>query len=834
MERTDHRAFWTTRIALTAILVALAVALGLLLLAVPNVELITFTIFVSGAVLGRWRGATVGALAWAIFSGVNPYGSGLAFPPLYVAQVLAGALIGLAGGAIGGLWSGSRRGLPAAGGVAAAGGVGFVLTAVYQSGVILGIAVASPEYRTGIMAAIAANAFFSLIHLVSNTVIFAVLTPVVLPRLKRATAGRGIGAALSCLLVCALVLVGTGEAAAADAAAPDPMPGGSALADSTAADALPETPAVGLRPTPGPGFAGDVREIRTDDLGQLVGALPGVRRAGSAWRGHRSSAARGALPPALTNTSAHGMQFDDWIDGGLDLLAASVLSSGGSHVPSGPDLSLWPTYAASSVEVRPDRGQRGSSLLGPGLALDVTPGRPPGSRPFARVSLGTGSYGWNALEAEFGRRFLAEKLGLDVWFDGRQGDAPEPGGGYDIKTAGGRLTYPLPAGWSAELRVLRTELERGLPFPDSSVPEVDRHYVRSEVALGATRGATNAELFHTTSWIGDRRSGHFGTDGEVKRNGARGVLSLGVPWLDRIEWRADHRTASGTLLAGEEALGLACELAGAVDLLPDVRLSLAAGVDYRDPAVIPTGTIAASFTGSRSTGWAGFDMGGRHPTAIEWALLETEVPIEGGGLGEELFVRGNRTLDPEKVLVLYGGYERRDGVFGFGATAEVARVSSPIVLSDFDDGTATPRNGTAETCGSAGLWAALGDSSRPGGRVAIDLFGLDEEGGLNALAPVPSYSVRASAWAPWTILNEFLATRWELLLRHEGGLARGPWDGLVEDTSTAVDAAVLASAGPARVFFSVRDLFETEGLSVPWQPPGEREFALGFSWDFWD
>ncbi len=828
MERAD-RAFWTTGIALTAVLVALAVALGLLLLAVPNVELITFTIFVSGAVLGRWRGATVGARAWALFSGVNPYGSGLGYPPLYVAQILAGAFTGFVGGATGALWSRTRRERPTFGGVAAAGGVGFILTAVYQSGAILGIAVASPEYRTGIIAAIAANAFFSLIHLVSNTVVFAVLAPVVIPRLKRAMIVRRSGTAVVCLLACALVLGRVGEAAGADAAEAAPA-AGSAAADSTAS----EGPAVGLRPAPGPGFAGDVREIRAEDLGQLVAALPGLRETGAAWRGHRSSAARGALPPTLTTTSAHGMLFDDWIDGGLDLLAASVVAAGASHVPSGPDLSLWPTYAASRVGIHPDRGERGSSLLGPGLAIDVEPGRAAGSRPFARVSVGVGTFGWNALEVEFGRRFLSEKLGFDIWFDGRQGDAPKPDGGYDVSTAGGRLTYPLPAGWNAELRLLRTELERDLPFPDSSVPGVVRHYVRSDLALAATKGATTAELFHTTSWIGDRRSGHYGRDGEVARDGTRGVWALGTPWLERIEWSADYRTAHGTLLSDDEALGLACELAGAVGLFPDVRLSLGAGVDYRDPAVIPTGTIAARFTGGLSVGWVGFDLGGRHPTAIERSLLETEVPTAGADPGEELFVRGNRSLDPEKAVVLYGGYERRDGVFGFGATAEIARVSSPIVLSGFSGGIAAPWNADAETCGAAGLWAALGDSSRPGGRVAVDLFGLDEDGGLNALAPVPSYSVRASAWAPWTILNAYLTTRWELTLRHEGGLARGPWDGVVEQSATAIDAAVLAGAGPARVFVSVRDLFETDSLRVPWQPPGGREFSLGFSWDFWD
>ena len=187
--------FFRSRIALTAVLVALSVALGLLLVGVPNVELLTFTIFVSGAVLGRWRGAAVGALAMGIFSGVNPYGSGLGFPPLFVAQVIAAALTGLVGGATTRLWDangpGQGRFPLGVARTATAGAIGFALAAIYQGVVILGIAIASPEFRTGVFAAIVSNAFFSIVHVVSNTIIFAVLAPVVIPRAKRLVAQGG-------------------------------------------------------------------------------------------------------------------------------------------------------------------------------------------------------------------------------------------------------------------------------------------------------------------------------------------------------------------------------------------------------------------------------------------------------------------------------------------------------------------------------------------------------------------------------------------------------------------------------------------------------------------
>ena len=200
--RDSGRALWTSGTAVTAIFVALAAALGFLLLSVPNVELVTFTIFASGVVLGRWRGALVGVLAMAIYSGANPYGSGLGVPTMLAAQLAASAFTGLVGGITAPLWRGAAKGAvgqgerldtAAVGGAGGghralplvAGGLGFVLTVVYQAAVIVGLAVMSPEFRTGALAVLLSNAFFSSVHLVSNTIVFAVLAPAVIPRIVR-------------------------------------------------------------------------------------------------------------------------------------------------------------------------------------------------------------------------------------------------------------------------------------------------------------------------------------------------------------------------------------------------------------------------------------------------------------------------------------------------------------------------------------------------------------------------------------------------------------------------------------------------------------------------
>ncbi len=87
-----------TKLVRAAMFAALAVGLGYSLMLVPNVELITVIIFLSGLTLGiRW-GILVGAVSEFIFSAMNPLGSSLMFPPLIAAQIISMIIVGLAGG----------------------------------------------------------------------------------------------------------------------------------------------------------------------------------------------------------------------------------------------------------------------------------------------------------------------------------------------------------------------------------------------------------------------------------------------------------------------------------------------------------------------------------------------------------------------------------------------------------------------------------------------------------------------------------------------------------------------------------------------------------------
>ncbi len=71
------------RLVKAAIFAATAAGLGFALVFVPNVELITIVIFLSGLTLGPMWGGLVGITSEAVYSGMNPLGSGLAFPPLF-------------------------------------------------------------------------------------------------------------------------------------------------------------------------------------------------------------------------------------------------------------------------------------------------------------------------------------------------------------------------------------------------------------------------------------------------------------------------------------------------------------------------------------------------------------------------------------------------------------------------------------------------------------------------------------------------------------------------------------------------------------------------------
>jgi uncharacterized membrane protein len=157
------------RLAFSAIFIALSVALGFSLVHVPNVELVTMMVFLSGLLLGSRSGVTIGFCTMALFTIFNPMG--VPVPLVAASQIASMAFIGLAGGLTANWICNSRRWARMA-------LVGFICTVFYDLMTNAAMAIAFgllPRMISVLIAGIS----FSLLHLASNTIIFAAIGPFV-------------------------------------------------------------------------------------------------------------------------------------------------------------------------------------------------------------------------------------------------------------------------------------------------------------------------------------------------------------------------------------------------------------------------------------------------------------------------------------------------------------------------------------------------------------------------------------------------------------------------------------------------------------------------------
>ena len=163
-----------------SIFTALAIGLGFSLLMVPNVELITVIVFLSGLTLGvRW-GILVGGTAEFIFSVLNPFGSGLMFPPLLISQVLSMILIGAFGGILKSVFFkkeySSKR-------IAILALTGFILTFLFDSLTTLSFPVSVGFDFPQTFGIYLSGIGFTLLHQISNAIIFPIVIPKVVKHL---------------------------------------------------------------------------------------------------------------------------------------------------------------------------------------------------------------------------------------------------------------------------------------------------------------------------------------------------------------------------------------------------------------------------------------------------------------------------------------------------------------------------------------------------------------------------------------------------------------------------------------------------------------------------
>ena len=573
------------------------------------------------------------------------------------------------------------------------------------------------------------------------------------------------------------------------------------------------------QPAQAPGVGGDVRRVRASGAAAAAASPTGIRRVGSGWDGHRVSLARGAVPASMTELTLRGRPAADWVDGGLDLLAAAAQANGVILTPSGPDLSLWPVYTAEWPAV----------VLGGAapLTIDQRPLRRPGTVPFSRVTATSGSFGRSLYAVEFGRHYRGGSA-VTGFFETEDGQAPSPGGSYGLDRAGGSALMPMRDGWVAEVGGTRTVLNRSRPAPNAAFPSLSREYVRSDVFVRGSLGLTCLEVFHTQSWLEPDSPGpdaRAAIDGLFARVSELGPLEVVTVQLER-------RAVTGELVSeAQEAVGLRADVVERYQLGTN-SLSVTVGLHTLADRTLPL--AGAVLTGEHSRGnlWSlEASFWGRHPTALELALEPRVLP---GSVGTEALVRGNDRVEPERAASLSATYVRQDVLAGAGVRGEILRVFGAIVLDEYDASSFSPVNAADETGGALSLWAAAGDTSFLSGVLDVSFVGLDAAGALNGLTPVPYVSAEASGSVPVWLFDDYLRMRITASLEYESGLARGPWRGLVDDSRASLSLIATGAVGSARFFAAVTDVLSTDGGRVPGMEPGGTAFSTGFSWRFID
>ena len=164
-----------------AIFCALAIGMGFSLMLVPNIELITVIVFISGLMLGCKWGALVGGTAIFIYSGLNPMGSGLSFPPLFFMQILGMGITGFTGGLFSRFFLEKETNIFS---LITLGLLGFICTFIYDFLTLISYPLSAGLGISGMIAALVKGIGFTLLHEISNAIVFVVTIPKVIKYLK--------------------------------------------------------------------------------------------------------------------------------------------------------------------------------------------------------------------------------------------------------------------------------------------------------------------------------------------------------------------------------------------------------------------------------------------------------------------------------------------------------------------------------------------------------------------------------------------------------------------------------------------------------------------------
>lgn len=168
------------KIVKSAVFSATAIGLGFAFLVVPNIEFISVTIFLSGLYLGSKYGALVGGISIMIYSILNPMGSGLAYLPLLIGQIISMIIIGILGSYLSFiLKKGKLKSRILFSGIA-----GFISTFIYDFITTISFPISVGYSLNEIIIYGISGLIFTAMHLVSNTIIFMIVVPKFIERIE--------------------------------------------------------------------------------------------------------------------------------------------------------------------------------------------------------------------------------------------------------------------------------------------------------------------------------------------------------------------------------------------------------------------------------------------------------------------------------------------------------------------------------------------------------------------------------------------------------------------------------------------------------------------------
>ena len=177
------------RLALMALWTGLIATVGIVLALVPNLEFVILSAFLGGVALGKKGGLIVAALGEAIFSAINPIGSGLGFPILYVFQIFSVGFCGF----IGGFFSSSAMfEKPRVVHIIILGIIGFILTVIFDVLTALSFPLSSGIVDGTLWGTLSLGLIFFAMHTISNTVLFALFGPNLIRLIKRTLLMNGL------------------------------------------------------------------------------------------------------------------------------------------------------------------------------------------------------------------------------------------------------------------------------------------------------------------------------------------------------------------------------------------------------------------------------------------------------------------------------------------------------------------------------------------------------------------------------------------------------------------------------------------------------------------